>query len=131
MASGRRERVSVFGTDYPTPDGTCIRDYVHVMDLCDAHIAALHYLRDHNLSGRFNLGNGNGFSVAQVIDAVESVTGKTLSINYVERRLGDPASLVANSTLARSTLGWSPQYSELETIVRHAWQFEEKRCASM
>lgn len=127
VASNRRERVSVFGTDYPTPDGTCIRDYIHVMDLCDAHIAALSYLRDHNLSGRFNLGNGTGFSVAQVIDAVESVTGKSLSIDYVERRPGDPAILVADATLARSTLGWSPKYSDLKTIVGHAWAFELKR----
>ena len=127
VASGRRERASVFGTDYPTPDGTCIRDYIHVMDLCDAHISALSYLRDHKLSGRFNLGNGNGFSVAQVIDAVESVTKKSLSIDYVERRLGDPAILVADATLARSTLGWHPQYNDLETIVRHAWNFEQKR----
>lgn len=125
VASGRRERVSIFGTDYPTPDGTCIRDYVHVMDLCDAHIAALQYLRDHNLSGHFNLGNGNGFSVAQVIETVESITGKTLSIDYVERRSGDPAILVADATLARTTLGWSPQYGDLEMIVRPAWKFEQ------
>jgi len=131
VASGRRERASVFGTDYPTADGTCIRDYVHVMDLCDAHIAALGYLQVHKQSGRFNLGNGKGFSVAQVIQAVESVTGKSLLIDYVERRPGDPAILVADATLARSALGWSPQYSELETIVRHAWKFEQERYAQM
>ena len=126
VASGRRLRASVYGTDYPTPDGTCIRDYVHVMDLCEAHIAALDYLQDHNQSWRFNLGNGNGFSVAQVIKAVESVTGKTLAIDYAERRLGDSAVLVADSTLARTTLGWMPQYGDLETIVQHAWEFERK-----
>lgn len=126
VASGRRKRASVFGTDYPTADGTCIRDYVHVVDLCDAHIAALSYLRDNNCSGRFNLGNGNGFSVAQVIEAVESVTGKSLSIDYVERRPGDPAILVADATLARTMLGWSPHYDGLETIVRHAWGFEQR-----
>jgi UDP-glucose 4-epimerase len=131
VASGRRERASVFGADYPTPDGTCIRDYVHVMDLCDAHIAALGYLRDSNHSGRFNLGNGNGFSVAQVIEAVESVTGKSLPIEYVERRPGDPAILVADATFARTTLGWSPQYGGLETIVRHAWEFEQRSCAQI
>lgn len=125
VASGRCKRASVFGTDSPTPDGTCIRDYIHVMDLCDAHIAALGYLRDSNLSGRFNLGNGNEFSVAQVIGTVESVTGKSLLIDYVERRSGDPAILVADATLARKTLGWSPQYDDLETIVRHAWKFEQ------
>lgn len=127
VASNRRERASVFGTDYPTPDGTCIRDYIHVMDLCDAHIAALSYLKDHKLSGRFNLGNGTGFSVTQVIDAVESITGKSLTIDYVERRPGDSAILVADATLARATLGWSPHYADLETIVGHAWAFEQKR----
>lgn len=131
VASGRRERAYVYGTDYPTKDGTCIRDYVHVVDLCDAHIAALGYLRDNNRSGCFNLGNGNGFSVSQVINAVESVTGKTLSIDYVERRIGDPAILVADATLARSTLGWFPQYGDLETIVLHAWQFEQRNCAKI
>lgn len=131
VASGRRKRASVFGVDYPTPDGTCIRDYVHVVDLCDAHIAALSYLRDSNRSARFNLGNGNGFSVAQVIEAVESVTGKHLSIDYVERRPGDPAILVADATLARTTLGWSPHYDGLETIVRHAWEFEQRLYAQL
>lgn len=126
VASGRRERACVFGTDYPTQDGTCIRDYVHVTDLCDAHIAALDYLRDCNLSGRFNLGNGNGFSVAQVIKTVEGVTGKLLRIDYAERRPGDSAVLVADSKLARTTLRWVPQYTHLETIVRHAWEFEKK-----
>lgn len=131
VASGRRERAFVFGTDYPTNDGTCIRDYIHVVDLCAAHIAALGYLRNSNQSGRFNLGNGNGFSVAQVIEAVENVTGKSLLIDYVERRSGDPAILVADSTLARSTLGWSPQYSDIETIVLHAWRFEQNRSAQL
>lgn len=126
VASGRRERMSVFGTDYSTPDGTCIRDYIHVMDLCDAHIAALDYLQSHKQSGRFNLGNSNGFSVAQVIEAVESVVGRSLSIDYSERRLGDPAILVADATLARSTLEWCPKYSDLRTIVEHAWLFEQK-----
>lgn len=127
VASGRRERMSVFGTDYLTPDGTCIRDYIHVMDLCDAHISALDYLQNNKESGRFNLGNGNGFSVAQVIEAVESVVGRTLSIDYAERRPGDPAILVADATLAQSTLEWYPKYRDLKTIVEHAWQFEKKR----
>jgi len=131
VASGRRESISVFGTDYPTPDGTCIRDYVHVVDLCDAHIAALDYLRDKKLSGHFNLGNGNGFSVTQVIRTVENVTGKSLTINYAERRIGDSAILVADATLAHSALGWTPQYGDLETIVRHAWNFEQIGCAKI
>jgi UDP-glucose 4-epimerase len=126
VASGRRERMSIFGNDYSTPDGTCIRDYIHVMDLCDAHIAALDYLQNDKESGRFNLGNGNGFSVAQVIEAVESVVGRALSIDYAERRPGDPAILVADATLARSTLEWYPKYSDLRTIVEHAWLFEQK-----
>lgn len=125
VASGRRKRASVFGTDYATEDGTCVRDYVHIMDLCDAHIAALDYLREADLSDRFNLGNGNGFSVAKVVNVVEAVTGRILNIDYVERRLGDPAILVANSTRARNVLGWAPQYSDLETIVSHAWNFEK------
>lgn len=127
VAAGRRERASVFGTDYPTPDGTCVRDYIHVMDLCDAHIAALDYLRATNISNRFNLGNGNGFSVAQVVKVVETVTGKVLTIDYAERRPGDPAILVANASLARSILGWLPQYGDLEIIVHHAWSFEKSR----
>ena len=126
VASGRRDRASIFGTDYPTQDGTCIRDYIHVTDLCDAHISALDYLRNSNISGHFNLGNGSGFSVAQVIETVEMVTGRSIMIDYIERRPGDPAVLVADATLARSTLGWSPQHADLETIVRHAWAFEKK-----
>jgi UDP-glucose 4-epimerase len=125
VASGKREKMSVFGYDYSTPDGTCIRDYIHVMDLCDAHIAALDYLLNHKKSGRFNLGNGNGFSVAQVIQAVESVVGRPLPIDYVERRPGDPAILIADAALARSTLEWSPKYRDIKTIVEHAWQFEK------
>jgi UDP-glucose 4-epimerase len=129
VATGKRERAYVFGTDYPTEDGTCIRDYVHVMDLCNAHVAALRYLKDNEQSGRFNLGNGNGFSVAQVIATVKNVTGRSLLIDYVGRRQGDPAILVADSTLARSVLGWVPVYSDIETIVRHAWRFEKNRFA--
>jgi UDP-glucose 4-epimerase len=127
VASGRRSRASVFGSDYPTPDGTCIRDYVHVMDLCNAHIAAIEYLQNNNQSRQFCLGNGNGFSVSEVIKAVESVTGKKLAIDYADRRLGDSAVLVADSTLAHTVLGWSPKYSDLKTIVEHAWQYELKR----
>lgn len=126
VASGRRGAASIFGTDYPTPDGTCIRDYVHVMDLCEAHMLALDYLVKYNQSARFNLGNGDGFSVAEVVSAVKKVTGKQLAIDYAERRQGDPAVLIADSSNARSTLGWEPQYKDLETIVLHAWQYEKK-----
>ena len=126
VASGRLSFATVYGNDYPTPDGTCIRDYVHVMDLCDAHILALDYLEDYNESARFNLGYGNGFSVAKVIETVRIVTKKNLAINYAGRRQGDPAELVADATLAKKILGWDPKYADLETIVRHAWNFEQK-----
>jgi UDP-glucose 4-epimerase len=127
VSSGRLTSATVYGNDYPTPDGTCIRDYVHVMDLCEAHILALDYLEAYNQSARFNLGNGNGFSVAKVIEAVKIVTKKNIVINYAERRKGDPAILVADSTLAKAVLGWNPRYSNLEEMVVHAWNFEQKQ----
>lgn len=125
VASGRRKCASVFGTDYPTDDGTCIRDYIHVMDLCDAHVSSLIYLCNQNKSERFNLGNGSGFSVSQVIDTVRRVTGKPLAIEYCQRRVGDPAVLVADATRAKAILNWHPKYIELDTIVTHAWNFEK------
>ena len=125
VASGRRERASVFGTDYPTADGTCIRDYIHVSDLCEAHIAALEYLNKKNKSQNFNLGNGGGFSVAEVVETVRRISGKPLQIDYEERRPGDPAVLVADSTLAKKMLNWSPCFTQLETIIEHAWNFEK------
>jgi UDP-glucose 4-epimerase len=125
VASGRRERASVFGTDYPTADGTCIRDYIHVSDLCEAHIAALEYLNKKHKSQNFNLGNGGGFSVAEVVETVRRISGKHLQIDYEERRPGDPAVLVADSTLAKKILNWSPRFTQLETIIEHAWNFEK------
>ena len=127
VASGKREYATVFGTDYPTTDGTCIRDYIHVMDLCDAHIAALEYLCKSHQSNCFNLGNGSGFSVTEVIQVVQEVTGKNLAINYAERRSGDPAILIANANRARTILGWHPHYKDLKSIVHHAWYFEIKQ----
>lgn len=121
-ASGQRETISVFGRDYDTPDGTCIRDYIHVMDLCQAHMLALEMLVDGAPSTAYNLGNGEGFSVQQVIDVAREVTGRTIQVIDAMRRLGDPAVLVADSTLARRELGWRPQYAALETIIKHAWQ---------
>ena len=125
VASGRRERASVFGTDYPTADGTCIRDYIHVSDLCEAHIAALEYLNKKHKSQNFNLGNGGGFSVAEVVETVRRISGKPLQIDYEERRPGDPAVLVADSTLAKKMLNWNPCFTQLETIIEHAWNFEK------
>jgi UDP-glucose 4-epimerase len=124
--SGRRESISVFGTDYDTPDGTCIRDYIHIVDLCAAHILGLHKLMQTNLSKRYNLGNGAGFSVQQVIDTAEQVTGLKVKVNHGPRRAGDPARLVADATLAKAELDWHPVYDDLTTIVQHAWQWEKK-----
>ena len=124
-ASGRCENVTVFGTDYDTPDGTCVRDYVHVSDLCEAHLLAMRSLCNGAGSEAFNLGNGNGFSVREVIDKAMAVTGREISIVEDGRRAGDPACLVADSTRARNELGWTPRYAELEDIVSHAWQWEQ------
>lgn len=123
--SGRRESLTIYGRDYDTPDGTCIRDYVHVCDLCDAHLLALEYLQDGAASNAFNLGNGDGFSVQQVIDTVSIVTGKKVPVIDGPRRPGDPARLVADSGKANKTLGWKPRYSDLDVIVSHAWAWEK------
>ncbi len=125
-ASGRRNAISVFGRDYPTPDGTCIRDYIHVTDLCQAHLLGMHKLIADNTSRAYNLGNNNGFSVQEVIDAARKVTGKEIKIIDAPRREGDPAVLIADSSLAKSELGWQPIYAELETIIAHAWGWENR-----
>jgi len=125
-ASGRRDNIQVFGRDYDTPDGTCIRDYIHIVDLCSAHLAALEYLNQGGVSDRFNLGNGSGFSVQEVIDAVQNVSGKQVTVLNGPRREGDPARLVADAKRARSILAWQPTYTALDTIVSHAWQWELK-----
>lgn len=126
-ASGRRDNIQVFGRDYDTPDGTCIRDYIHIVDLCSAHLAALEYLTKGGSSDRFNLGNGSGFSVQEVIDAVQKVSGKQVTVINGPRREGDPARLVADAKRARSILAWQPTYTALDTIVSHAWQWERKQ----
>ena len=124
-ASGRREFISIFGEDYDTPDGTCVRDYVHVNDLCNAHLLALEFLQSGQQSGRFNLGNGQGFSVRQVIDCARQVTGVDFSVRQEKPREGDPAVLVADSTRAKTELGWNPQYAELAKMIDSAWQWEQ------
>lgn len=125
-ASGRRGAITVFGTDYDTPDGTCIRDYIHIQCLCAAHWLGLQQLMQGAPSARYNLGNGNGFSVREVIDAAKRITNRSIPVIYGERRPGDPARLVADATLAKEMLGWQPRYADLETIVRHAWEWEIK-----
>lgn len=122
--AGKRKHIAVYGRDYDTPDGTCIRDYIHVFDLCRAHALALAKLMTTGSSNRYNLGNGSGFSVQQVIDAAESVTGRKVKVVEGPRRHGDPARLIADSTLAREEIGWQPVYPELETIILHAWRWE-------
>jgi len=124
-ASGQRDAITVFGRDYDTEDGTCMRDYIHVADLCQAHWLAIQHLQSTGESGRYNLGNGNGFSVQQVIDVCRQVTGRAITVIEGERREGDPAVLVADSSRARSELGWKPQFSDLDSIVYHAWEYEK------
>jgi UDP-glucose 4-epimerase len=116
------KKFTVYGCDYPTPDGTCIRDYVHVLDLCQAHYLALKALQAGGLSTSYNLGNGAGFSVQQVIDAAKKITQKPITINYGARRVGDPAVLVANADRARVELNWQPVYADLNTIIQHVWK---------
>jgi UDP-glucose 4-epimerase len=123
-AAGRRGSISVFGSDYDTPDGTCIRDYVHVCDLCDAHLLALRHLLDGGDSGRFNLGNGAGFSVMEVVDTARRVTGRPIAVRLEPRRAGDPPRLVADAARAHAQLGWRPRRADLETIVADAWNWE-------
>lgn len=125
-ASGRQPNITVFGRDYDTPDGTCIRDYIHICDLCEAHWLALQSLLGGAESQAYNLGNGAGFSVQEVIATAQQVTGRKITVVEGERRSGDPARLVADASLARQKLGWQPKYPQLETIVSHAWQWERK-----
>lgn len=122
---GKREKIAIFGEDYPTKDGTCVRDYIHVSDLAQAHILALDYLMKGGESNVFNLGNGVGFTVKEVIDVARSVTGHAIPAEIVPRRAGDPAQLVASSEKARTVLGWKPKYDSLETIVASAWNWHK------
>jgi UDP-glucose 4-epimerase len=125
-ASGRRPTITVFGRDYDTPDGTCIRDYIHVADLAQAHARAMDYLIEGGPSTAFNLGNGQGFSVQEVIDTACRVTDRAIAVSEAPRRAGDPPRLVADASRARNLLGWQPRFAALEQIVAHAWAWEQK-----
>lgn len=115
--------LKVFGSDYPTPDGTCVRDYIHISDLCTAHLQALEYMESHEGAYGFNLGNGKGFSIMEIIKAAEQVTGRKVNFTSEARRAGDPPILVANSNLVKEKLGWQAQYREIEDILSTAWQW--------
>lgn len=128
-ALGKRQQISIFGTDYDTPDGSCIRDYIHVADLAQAHVLGLEYLLQGGKTAVFNLGNGNGFSVRQVIEAAQRVTGLQIPVLESDRRPGDPAILIGSAAKAREILGWRPQYPEIEVILEHAWRWHQFRHA--
>jgi UDP-glucose 4-epimerase len=125
-ALGQREAIDVYGSDYPTADGTCIRDYVHVCDLADAHVLALEYLLTGKGSATYNLGSETGYSVREVITKVKEVTGIDFAVNETQRRPGDPAVLVASAQKIQKELGWTPVYSDLDTIIRTAWQWHSR-----
>ena len=126
VALGKREDIKIFGTDYPTADGTCIRDYIHVVDLADAHIKALERLQNGGMSDVFNLGNGQGFSVREVINAAEEVTGKKIRASESDRRPGDPPVLVGSALKAHELLDWQPRYNDLLLIIDTAWQWQQR-----
>jgi UDP-glucose 4-epimerase len=126
-ALGRRDSIAVFGTDYPTPDGTCLRDYIHVADLAEAHVLGLKHLLDGNQSQVFNLSNRSGFSVKQIIATAKQVTGREIKIVECDRRTGDPPILIGNSQKAQKMLNWQPRYTEIKEILAHAWQWHYQR----
>jgi UDP-glucose 4-epimerase len=125
-ATGQRNRIDVYGTDYPTPDGSCIRDFIHVSDLVQAHRAALGYLRDGGISTTLNCGYGRGYSVLETIEAVRRASGRNFAVQYAPRREGDIMTMIADTSRIRATLNWTPQYDDLQTIARHALAWEEK-----
>ena len=126
-AKGERDKISIYGDDYGTPDGTCIRDYIHICDLADAHILALKALDEGKARSCYNLGNGKGFSVKEVVECAREVTGVDITAEVTARRPGDPARLVADATLATEELGWSPRYAGIERIVETAWNWEKNK----
>ncbi len=127
VALGKREFISIFGSDYKTPDGTCIRDYIHILDLAQAHELALKSLLESGTSKNYNLGNGTSFSVLEVVEIARKVTGHPIPVRMEERRAGDPDMLVGDSQLALKDLLWKPQFADLETILTHAWNWHKKR----
>ena len=120
-AQGKRDSISIFGDDYPTPDGTAIRDYIHISDLSQAHLLAFEYLRKGGDSEFVNLGNGSGYSVKEVVEAARRITGEKIEAKIAPRRAGDPSRLVADAKKAREVLGWNPQFPEIERIIESAW----------
>ncbi|MEL6159102.1 MAG: UDP-glucose 4-epimerase GalE [Cyanobacteria bacterium J06623_5] len=129
-ALGKRQNISIFGSDYDTRDGTCVRDYIHVSDLADAHVKGLEYLLAGGETAFFNLGNGSGYTVKEVIETARKVTGKEIPTILCDRRPGDPPILVGTSERAQKVLDWQPQYPDIETIIAHAWQWHQKRHSS-
>ena len=125
VPNGKREYISIFGNDYETKDGTCVRDYIHVNDLAQAHILAMEYLRKGNDSNIFNLGNGVGFTVKEVVETARKVTGHPIPAKEEPRRAGDPSTLIASSEKAKEILGWKPQFDDLETIITTAWNWHK------
>ncbi len=123
-AKGESEKLLIYGTDYPTPDGTCVRDYIHVEDLAEAHLRALDYLRGSGLSDRMNCGYGHGFSVREVVDTAKKVTGVDFRVEETGRRAGDPPALIADSRRLRDLTGWQPRHDDLTFIIRTAWEWE-------
>ncbi|CAN5640624.1 UDP-glucose 4-epimerase GalE [soil metagenome] len=128
VAMGRRKNIKIFGRDYPTKDGTCVRDYIHVQDLAEAHLLALEALKDKSCL-IYNIGNGQGFTVLEVIDSVRRVTGKDIPLEEHERRAGDPAVLVASAEKIKQELGWKPNFAELDAIIESAWKWHQIRYA--
>jgi UDP-glucose 4-epimerase len=127
VASGKRDEFHLFGDDYKTKDGTCIRDYIHVMDIANAHILSMKYLENDGESQFINLGNGQGYSNLEVVEAVKNVTGKDIKIKYMPRRDGDPDSLVGSAKKANHILGWHPEFDDINEIIRHAWNWHKKK----
>ena len=124
VALGQREKLTIFGEDYPTPDGTCIRDYIHVIDLAEAHILALEALAD-GKSRKYNLGNGKGYSIMEVLNTAREITGQEIPAVKSARRAGDPATLIADSTRIKEELGWQPEFGDLRQIIQTAWNWHQ------